>query len=271
MADYDHWIGGTGEPLLLLHPSVSSWHIWKPVLPALSAHHRVFAPTLPGHVGGPPCPGPLDLGVLADAVERQLDVMGIATTHVAGNSLGALVAVELGRRGRATSVTAFSPPGAWRGSSTALFLAAKLGCGLSAMQLPLPTAVLERYRPARRIGLLPVMQRGDLLSSEDFVRLARARRANSRFVLRLMAGVLRSGDLAPVLECPGTPVTIAWGDRDRVLPLSRFGHAARDLLVDARFSPLPGAGHVPMHDEPQLVIDTILSTTMPAAVADTAS
>ena len=45
--------GGTGTPLVLLHGFTDTWRTWKPVLPALEEHHDVFAPTLPGHHGGP--------------------------------------------------------------------------------------------------------------------------------------------------------------------------------------------------------------------------
>jgi pimeloyl-ACP methyl ester carboxylesterase len=47
----------------------------------------------------------------ADAVERELDDMGIADFHVAGYSLGGRVALELASRGRTRSVVAIAPDG----------------------------------------------------------------------------------------------------------------------------------------------------------------
>ena len=41
-------------PLVLLHPFLLSGSAWHGVIPHLSGHHRVFAPTLLGHRGGPP-------------------------------------------------------------------------------------------------------------------------------------------------------------------------------------------------------------------------
>jgi hypothetical protein len=55
-------------------------------------------------------------------------------------------------------------------------------------------------------------------------------------------------------------VLIAWGTEDRVLAP---GQAARftDLIPRAELRPLPGLGHVPMPDDPELVARTILDFT----------
>jgi pimeloyl-ACP methyl ester carboxylesterase len=48
---------------------------------------------------------------LADAIEGELDRLGVAQFHVAGYSLGARVALELATRGRTRSVIAIAPDG----------------------------------------------------------------------------------------------------------------------------------------------------------------
>jgi pimeloyl-ACP methyl ester carboxylesterase len=53
------------------------------------------------------------------------------------------------------------------------------------------------------------------------------------------------------------PVTIAWGDRDRLLRPHQ-ARIAQERLPKARFVPLPGCGHVPMTDNPELVADVLL-------------
>ena len=79
----------------------------------LERRHDVLAPTLPGHAGGPPLTGELSDALLADAVERAMDEAGFATAHIAGNSLGGFVALQLAARGRAESVVALAPTGGW--------------------------------------------------------------------------------------------------------------------------------------------------------------
>jgi pimeloyl-ACP methyl ester carboxylesterase len=54
------------------------------------------------------------------------------------------------------------------------------------------------------------------------------------------------------------PVTVGWGTSDRVLRPSN-ARVARQQLPKARFVPLPGCGHVPMTDDPDLVAKVLLA------------
>ena len=102
------------SPIVLLHSATGSGRIWQDVVPLLSEHHDVHAPTLLGHRGGPAIQRrPAGVSDVVDAAERYLDEHGLARPHLAGNSLGGWVAIELARRGRAASVCAFSPAGFW--------------------------------------------------------------------------------------------------------------------------------------------------------------
>jgi pimeloyl-ACP methyl ester carboxylesterase len=74
----------------------------------MSEHHDVHAPTLLGHRGGPTIQRqPAGVSDMVDAAENYLNEHGLARPHLAGNSLGGWVAIELARRGRAASVCAF--------------------------------------------------------------------------------------------------------------------------------------------------------------------
>jgi pimeloyl-ACP methyl ester carboxylesterase len=84
------------SPIVLLHGATSSARAWDPLLPTLSAKHRVFVPTLAGHLGGPPLAAGSG-GVISRIVDvtcGQLDEAAIDTAHVVGNSLGGWVAIE---------------------------------------------------------------------------------------------------------------------------------------------------------------------------------
>jgi len=111
---------GEGPPLLLLHGLAMSWRAWRPLLASLRTDHQVIAPTLPGHRGGPAAPADVNVAWLADYLETMLDEDGHDRVHVVGNSLGGWLALELARRGRACSVTAVSPAGAWRNGFTSV-------------------------------------------------------------------------------------------------------------------------------------------------------
>src|SRR5256885_1279110 len=92
---------GVGEPLLLIHGIGSSHRCWAPVIAELAAQHDVVAVDLPGFGASAPLPPEVSRTVpsLVDAVERQLDALGLESVHVAGNSMGGWIALELARRG----------------------------------------------------------------------------------------------------------------------------------------------------------------------------
>ena len=73
---------------------------------------------------------------LADALEDELDRLGLEKVHIAGNSLGGWVGMELARRGRARSLVLFSPAGAWR---------SQRGIELRANAIRLSVGALGRY------------------------------------------------------------------------------------------------------------------------------
>ena len=104
---------GSGAPLVLLHGQGFSCCSWDPIIEQLAARRDVIKVDLPGHGESPrqskrAWKTPHDLAI---AVAELLDELGIATADVAGNSSGGWVALELGRLGRAWTVTALAPAG----------------------------------------------------------------------------------------------------------------------------------------------------------------
>ena len=245
---------GEGPPLLLLHGLGMSWRAWRPVLGPLAAQHEVLAPTLPGHRGGPRAPRPVRVSWLADYLELLLDEQGIGTVHVAGNSLGGWLALELAHRGRARSVTAVSPAGARRHLGDQLRLALLLGSAdlakLNPALGPSAAAVLRSPR-GRRAALRVLLEHGDRLSPLEAGATLRDSRA-----CHVVPGLLRTGWRDGLAELPPSdvPVRVLWGDRDRVLPFVRHGRPLRPLLPTAEHVRLHGAGHVPMHDVPDRLV-----------------
>lgn len=56
----------------------------------------------------------------------------------------------------------------------------------------------------------------------------------------------------PEVVGAGVPVTVAWGRRDMVLPVYQ-ARRVRRYFPQARILVLPGVGHVPMTDDPNLM------------------
>ncbi|MDQ4040208.1 MAG: alpha/beta fold hydrolase, partial [Actinomycetota bacterium] len=105
---------GSGEPLVLIHGIGSQRQVWGPVMDRLTPQREVVALDLPGFGDSPVAPdAELTPAGHARYVAALLDELGLKRPHVAGNSLGGGVALELARMGRARSATGLSPVGFW--------------------------------------------------------------------------------------------------------------------------------------------------------------
>lgn len=253
---------GQGSALVLLHGLGGNWEVWRPVLAALERQHRVIALTLPGHSGGPAYAGQGDASVagLADQVIAMLQSLGIARAHVAGNSLGGWLSLELARRGFALSVVAFSPAGGWRSDADYRAIAGpfRIVHALAGVLAFLASA-LAGFGWFRRLLMKQTLEHGERLSPAEFVGGLRAM-ARTPVLPGLLRTMGRDGPAAP-LPSPNVPVTIAWGECDRVIPYARYGAPFRERIAGLDERVVAGAGHVPMWDNPAQVASHILDVT----------
>jgi pimeloyl-ACP methyl ester carboxylesterase len=237
---------GSGEPLVLVHGIGSFARAWDPVAGLLAVERDVIAVDLPGFGATPPLPGQPSLERLVGAVASFLDELGIERAHMAGNSMGGGIALELARAGRALSATALSPIGfwtreEWRATRRVLRTTAR------AARLTDPVAGGLLWNPLlRAAGMSHLMSRPWALPGDAAVAATRALARAPSFDAMLDA----LGDWSfPGAEGIGCPVTIAWAQRDRVLPPVQAQRARREL-PDAEHLMLTGCGHVPMADDP---------------------
>jgi pimeloyl-ACP methyl ester carboxylesterase len=264
-------IGGEGTALILLHGIGCTWEVWKPVLEALQRRHRVIAMTLPGHYGGPDYTGAGDATVagLADQIITILRAQGIDRAHVAGNSLGGWLSVELARRGFARSVIAFSPAGGWRSEQDYHAVAKPLktfhGLANVIRILLLP---FIRFAWLRKALAKQTMEHGDRVPARDV--------SDSLYAMSkttVMPGLLRTmgrdGPVAP-MDAGETPIRIAWSGCDRVIPYARYGEPFVTRIQGADARTVAGVGHVPMYDDPEQIIANILDVTGAVDAARTA-
>src|SRR5271155_2646996 len=251
--------GGSGEPLVLIHGFTSAWPIWEPILGRLEASYAVLAGALTGHVGGRPVPEgrSVSMDLLIDGVEEDMDEAGFQTAHLVGNSLGGWIALELARRGRGRSVVALSPAGGWGADTREEARARQLfirGHAISKRLVPYADRLMARPR-LRRALLSQMMVHGERLSPARAAQSMRDAFATPIY-FDLMDAILRDGP-PETLDGISCPVLLAWGTKDRVLPLGCYSQRLRELLPAAGWVELPGLGHVPMADDPELVTRTI--------------
>lgn len=236
-------------PLLLLHGVMMSGHAWSSLTPLLAERFEVHALTAAGHRGGPPLAGRATVAALTDHAERHLDDLGLDTVHVAGNSLGGWMAVELARRGRARSVCALSPAGFWTpGTPEQTRSAARLRFVRRLTRASAPvTSVVMRSALVRRLSMRDIAVRGDRLTAEEATRAATD-------LIQCTAGLdlLATREAIAPLDPVPCPVTLVWPEHDRIFSEEVHGTIAGRVIPQARHVVLPGTGHVPMIDDPAL-------------------
>ena len=245
---------GAGPPLVLLAGIGSSGAAWQPVVALLARERDVWRVDLPGFgdSAGFPAGDPAGIEPLADAAERFLEAAGLERPHVAGNSLGGAIGLELGRRECVASVTALSPAGfaGWAGRRFA---------GYSLRSTHWAAGRLRPVAPQvfRRPGLRRLLC-GQMYAHPEWLTPGQAYANLVTLVdgpgfhdtLMALDGYRFEGEI-------GVPVTIAWGTRDALL-LPGEALRARRQLPCARHVWLRGCGHVPMGDDPEQVARVLL-------------
>ena len=246
---------GAGEPLVLLHGLGHRRQAWNTVIPRLAAERDVITVDLPA-MGESPPPAVGDYRTMADLVEKLIGELGLERPHVAGNSLGGLIALELAARGAACSATALSPAGFWNTPEKYWCKAVFRISGFLGARLPdrvVDLIIGNRFARVSLFGLF--FGRPSRHEPPDLVRDLRGLGRDHRSAID--AGLSSFGSWSPPAAASGVPVTIAWGRRDLLL-FPHQARRARRAYPAARFVSLPGLGHVPMVDDPDRVAALLL-------------
>jgi pimeloyl-ACP methyl ester carboxylesterase len=240
---------GGREPLLLIHGLGGSMRVWDPVVDLLSDEREVIVLDMPGFGAAEPLPAEVEptAANLAAALRERCLELGVERPHVAGNSLGGWVGLEMGRAGWAASVTALSPAGLWRKP-----------LGKRGRE---PRSWAARLRPAISLALRVPAIRHRMLSTFA----ARPERIPAEAGRELVLGwidasgydganlAMRTHVFDPTGYPTDVPVTLAWGELDRLVKAPR----PERRPAGARFIVLPGVGHTPTWDDPELIARTL--------------
>ncbi len=252
----NHHRAGTGDPLVLMHGIGSRWQMWEPVIGHLAEHHEVIAVDLPGFGTSPmPPPGtPPGIDSQVRLLHEFLDEMGVQRPHVAGNSMGGLMALEMASRGMVRSATALSPAG--------FANRPEMNYGRGALWLSVRVARrTARYADTmfatalgRKLALNLFVAHPERLTAAEAAENTRALASAPWFDATLPA--LRASQFSGG-EAITVPVTVAWGSKDRLLWPRQARRAAR-AIPRARVLMVHGCGHVPTWDDPGQVARVIL-------------
>ena len=93
--DLHYAVSGEGPPLLLLAGLLSDSASWGPLVPLLSAHHQVIRPDNRTTGRTQPWDAPVTIAQMAEDAAALMPALGHEHYHVAGHSMGGLIAMEL--------------------------------------------------------------------------------------------------------------------------------------------------------------------------------
>jgi 3-oxoadipate enol-lactonase len=233
-------IGGSGQPLVLLHSLLADRSSFDRVAPTLARTHQVFVFDLPGFGDSDFVEGGLE--AVADRVAAGVQALGLARKPIVlGNGYGGFVALtavirhpDLAERVvLADCGAAFSEPGraAFRGMSAGV----EKG-GLAAIA---DVAMRRLFAPAYQA------EHPDLIAQrrERFL-------AMSTQTFHAAAASLSTLDLRPQLASVKLPALVLVGEMDEATPSAMSVELAAGL-PDARLVILPGLAHVPQLQAPE--------------------
>jgi pimeloyl-ACP methyl ester carboxylesterase len=250
---------GSGAPLLLIHGLGYARWGWEPVLPGLAEHFEVILFDNRGIGESDAPPGPYTAAEMAEDAVRVLDEAGVERAHVAGTSLGGMVAQEL----------ALAHPG----RVDRLVLACTTPGGPKAHPMPRQTvalmaeaATLEPAVALRRFvenALAPgtAVRRPELVDGIMTYRLATAQ-APAAWAAQAAAGA--AFDAYDRIGGLQAPTLVQHGGEDVVVD-PRNGDLLAELVPNARLDPFPGTGHLFFWEEPERFVTSVTAFLEAAA------
>jgi 3-oxoadipate enol-lactonase len=233
------------QPLVLVHSAGADHRMWDGNLPALGRRFRLIRYDLRGHGGSDVPPPPYNLDDLGGDLVGLLDALDFATTHIAGGSLGGLVALWLAARHPervdravfAGTAARIGTPETWEQRADAV----RRG-GMEAVV----EVVMARFFSARFRR-----DRADVVAR--FVDVLRRQSADG-YVGTCLA--LRDADLRGEVERVRAPSLILVGSEDVSTPPSD-AEFLRHSIAGSRTLLLDGVGHLCTVERPDVFEDIV--------------
>ncbi|MEV0802140.1 alpha/beta hydrolase [Kribbella sp. NPDC050281] len=249
----------TASPLVLIHGSGASGASWGPVVEALAGRHHVIRVDLPGCGQSPTAPT-YDVPRQASRVAELLDDLGLRDVPVVGHSSGGWVAISLAEQrhdlvgslvliSTATSLDALQPQ--------PFILRALLAPPFGPLLWP------RRSDAMIRKGIGATMARPVDIPDDAVADLKNITYRTFRKVLRCNGAYVAERSTPDRLTGLDVPVLVIFGAADpRYYPATAHQY---DAVPNTRLEMLPGVGHVPMLEAPELTSELLLGFTAAAA------
>jgi pimeloyl-ACP methyl ester carboxylesterase len=249
--------GQRGAPaVVLLHGLGATSASFLPTLWELARDHHVLAVDLPGFGESDKPVRPLHPAYFARWLVAFLDGVGLERVHLAGNSMGGRVALEVGLRSpeRVNRIVLLAPSLAWRRFRAAARVVRLLRPELGVLPVPVLHRMVAGF--LRSIFAHPgrVPQAAMNAGADEFVRIFASPRGRIAFFhaareiyLEDAHGTRGFWDRLPSLS---RPALFIFGGRDWLVPRA-FARHVRRAVPSAQCEVFHDCGHVPQFEEPE--------------------
>lgn len=259
---------GVGEPVFLLHGSFASLHTWDAWQQAMSPYYQTISLDFPGHgLTGPDSLKRYGVKDYSELVQALAQELAITQYHVAGNSMGGAVAMQLASDypGNVLSlnlIDAAGAPAAERVLPDSISQNKSNSGGAWIVQVarhPIFSKLLLSCTPKFLFNLNMKQVYGDDAKVTDEVTTRyyelMLREGNRQATLDRLSQPKNSNIQYERLTMP---TLILWGAEDQWIPLSQ-GKRLQQALPGANLVILAGVGHVPMEESPTETVSEYLS------------
>jgi pimeloyl-ACP methyl ester carboxylesterase len=242
--DVHAWVGGRGDPLLVLHGAGGNrgWTRW---MERVGERFTVWAPTHPGFGRSGDAEWMEGIDDLARFHLWLIDAAGLGRPHLLGHSIGGWTAAEM---------AAMSPR-----AIDKLILVAPVGLK------PETGEILDvfYYPPPQLLGMTvhdpkTIPEWDELFGRAPTPAELDIAERNREMTARLTwKPYMHNPRLAHFLPRVANPALIVWGREDRIVPVE-CGEQYRRLLPSARLSVLDKCGHLPPIEQPDVFARLVL-------------
>ena len=244
-------------PLLMLHSLGTTSDVWDAQAAALAGSFRVIRPDLRGHGLTEVTPGPYTIEVLAGDALAVLDALGVGKAHVAGVSIGGLIAQDLAAQAPehvaslmlCDTALRIPPPETWRERAATV-----RAHGMTAIaEAVLARWVTEGFRDQPGAAGLRVM----LLRTppEGYAACCEA---------------IAEADLTESTRRLQVPALVLVGEHDASTPPAA-AQVLHEAIRGSTLVVLPSAAHIPTVERPEEVAEALRRFLLPDASAQLGS
>jgi 3-oxoadipate enol-lactonase len=249
--DLNYVESGRGIPLILIHGFPFDHTLWEPVAGSLEAHARLIMPDLRGFGQSPAPDGVYTMRLLAEDIAALMDRLEIPKAVLVGHSMGGYISLAFAQ----------AYPDRLAGLGLITSMAAADSTEKRQGRLRLAESV-------KRKGLRAVVEANLAKYSPNAQVRERTRelilKSSRKSCIAALKGMAERADSSDLLPEVKVPCLVLAGSQDAIVS-PEIAREMVQMLSRGWLVEVPGGGHMPMLEAPELVVAAIIDLLQRAA------